>query len=129
MSSLTEHAGGRNRRVTFEQLRSDAAVDEAGHVDEATETNWSPFASRWAEVHTKGSREFFRREQVASEVTHRIKILWDEELWRLLNEPNASKFRIKLESGILPRTLNISGPPVNEDEGDMYVSFPCVEVK
>lgn len=126
MAGATEHAARRDTRITFEQLK-DVSIDDAGHVDETQDRNWSSFASRWAEVYTRGSKEFFRAEQVVSDITHFIKVRWDKMLWRRLSARGATKLRVKIGNGI--RRLNLSGPPVNEDEQDNYISFPCVEVR
>lgn len=121
----TEHAARRDTRISIEQIKANATVSESGHVDETIDTNWGPIGSRWAEVYTKGSREFFRGEQIASDVTHKVKIRWDKQLWARLVEPAATKMRVRIAG----RKLNLSGPPVNEDEQDEYISFPCVEVR
>ena len=125
MASGTEHAARRDTRIAFEQLRPDAVIGGSGQIDETKDTSWAQFATRTAEVYTKGSREFFRGEQVGSEVTHKVKVPWDRQLWARLVAPNATKMRIKLAG----RKLNLSGPPINEDEQDAYISFPCVEVR
>jgi SPP1 family predicted phage head-tail adaptor len=127
MSTLSEHAGARGRRITFEQLRNDATLTDSGHLDETSAENWAPLANRWAEVWTRNSREFYRGEQVASHVTHKVKVRFDKQLWRLIGVQNASKFRIKLQANGVSRILNLEGPPMNENEVDEYISFPCVE--
>jgi SPP1 family predicted phage head-tail adaptor len=123
--SSTEHAARRDTRISIEQLKAATEVSESGHVDETIDTNWGQIATRWAEVYTKGSREFFRGEQIASDVTHKVKIRWDKQLWARLVEPAATKMRVRISG----RKLNLSGPPINDDEQNEYISFPCMEVR
>lgn len=122
--SDTGHAGRRDTRINFEQLR-DVPLEDGGQIDETLDANWAQFARRWSEVYTKGSREFYRGEQVGSEVTHKIKVRWDEALWNRLSAYGATKFRVRIGA----RKLNLSGPPTNDDEQDEFISFPCVEVR
>jgi SPP1 family predicted phage head-tail adaptor len=125
--SDTEHAGRRNTRLTLEALRSASTVDEGGHVVESDDDNWTPILSRWGEVHTSQSREFYRGKQVTSELTHMLKVVFDKELASKLLATNASKRRIRIGTGPSARKLNIAGPPYNVDEQDEFIMFPCVE--
>lgn len=126
-ASLTEHAGARNVKATFEQLRN-VVLDDGGQVDETDDRNWTAFTTRSVEVMTKTSREFLvpRGEQVSTDATNYVKVLWERSLWAKLKTRGASKFRLRIDDG---RKLNISGPPINENEQNAYIGFPCIEVR
>lgn len=123
--SDTEHAGRRDTRLTLEVLRSASPIDDGGHVDSANDANWVPTITRWGEVHTRQSREFYRGKQVNAELTHLIKVVFDKELANKLLVTHASQRRIRIGN----RKLNISGPPYNVDEQDTYIEFQCVEAR
>lgn len=109
-----------NKRVTVERLRPSLTPDAAGHIDETNDANWQQIGKVWAKFTTRGSREFFRGEQVAAEITHQVTIRWSRTAreW-------TTKMRLRMDG----RVFNIAGPLRNVDEADKWLVFPVVEVK
>lgn len=102
-------------------LKLSATPDAAGHIDETDESNWRPLGDkRWIRPVPRGSREFFRGEQVAAEITHMIEMRCDS-----ISETYTTWMKIKWRG----RTLNLAGPGVNVDEEDRLLRFPAIEVK
>jgi head-tail adaptor len=104
-------------RVEVQKLS--ASVNAGGHLDETTASNWVTIASRWCELLTRGSREFFRSVEVAADVTHQVTMRSDPESLAL-----TTKQRLKMGS----RIFSISSPPVDVDEQREMVRFAAVEV-
>ena len=57
-----------NKRVSVQQLSGTA--DAFGHIDPADSNNWSEHAPGFADVQSKGGREFWKVDQVAADVSH-----------------------------------------------------------
>jgi SPP1 family predicted phage head-tail adaptor len=55
-----------NTKITLQRLSGTA--DAAGHIDGNTAANWSVYATAWAEVKSRGGREFWKVSQVQSDV-------------------------------------------------------------
>lgn len=121
--SDTEHAGRRDTRITIERLRGLTPADD-GHIDETNADNWIVLTQWWAEVWTKGSREFYRADQVSALVTHKFKMKFDDALAVELMKPGAAKMRVRIGT----RTINIDGPIADENEQHNYFVFGGVEV-
>jgi SPP1 family predicted phage head-tail adaptor len=112
-------AGVRNDLVTVQRLKIQPP-DAGGHIDESNPANWETFTKQWCSVNPRGSREFFRREQVAADITHQVEMLFNSESNRI-----TTKMRIMFKG----RRLNIAEPPRNIDENNHSLVFACVEVK
>ncbi len=126
--SLTKHGGSRNKLATLERIKAGAVDDSSGHVDETDENNWEPVTQAFLEVHTLSLRqrsELMQGGQIDADVTHEVALVFDPVIWSLLGEPNSTKMRWNLDG----RILNFSGPPVNENEDDKWISFPCMEAR
>lgn len=81
-----------------------------------TET-WATYATRWAEVEPLSGREYFAAQQVASEVSHKIKLRHDS-----LTGSITPKMRISWDS----RVFDINSV-INAGERDREVELMCVE--
>jgi len=113
-------AGVRNDLVIVKRLKTSSVPDASGHVDESDSTNWEIFTRQWCSVNPRGSREFFRREQVAADITHQVEMLFNSD---------SSRITEKMKIVFKGRTLNIAEPPRNIDENDHSLVFACIEVK
>ncbi len=118
-SSKPARAEKRNKLITVQRLRRGTAPNAGGHVDESDDTNWEDFCKVWANVSPRGSREFFRREQVAADITHQVEILYSAKANQI-----TSGMRVTFSG----RKLNISGPPRNTDEANHSLVMACIEV-
>lgn len=109
------------KRVTIERLKDSAVVDGSGNVNEKLDSNWTPFASSLrVEIITKGSREFFRGQQVGEDITHQITMRYSPKTKQI-----TTKMRVRFEG----RKLAISQPPVNIDEDKRgFIRMACKEV-
>lgn len=115
----TAPAAERNQRVTFQRLKPGLAPDAGGHIDESNPLNWENHASAWVAIHPRGSREFFRREQVAADITHAIEALYVDV------RDVTDEMRIKSGTSI----LSIAEPPRNVDQNNHTLVFACKEIK
>ncbi len=118
--SKPQRADARNTLIAVRRLKSSIAPDASGHVNEADPTNWETFTKQWASVVPRGSREFFRREQVAADITHQVELLYNSDSRQI-----TQKCQLILDG----RVLNIAEPPRNVDEDNHSLRFACVEVK
>lgn len=89
--------------------------------DGSLDEEWDPAGSCWGQVTPLAGREYWAAQQVASEVTHRVRVRWDPEL--------TSKHRFLKAGPNGFRVFNISAPP--RDLGERHRTFEalCVEVK
>lgn len=110
-------SGKLSKRVLVQRLSG--TVNAAGQLDETTNGNWVTIASRWCEVVTRGSREFFRGQEMSADVTHQIVMRCD---------PASKAFTVKDRLNLDGRILSIASPPVNVDEADEMIRFAAVEV-
>lgn len=119
-------AGRRDIRMTAKRLRTSSAVEGGGHVDKADPTNWEPATnvgtngSFWANVATRNSREFLRREQINAEITHLVEAEF--------HSANGVTADMQLEFGKPPVTLNIAEPPRNVNQGNHTLQFACIQI-
>lgn len=65
-------------RITVQRLAGTA--DAAGHVDGNTDANWTTYTTAWAEVRSRGGREFWRVSQVQSDVDFVFNCPWSPTL-------------------------------------------------
>ena len=77
-------------RIIIEQVTE--TQDTYGEASES----WSTFATRWANIHPIGGREYFDARQENTEADHRIFLRWDRSLTAL-----TTKMRIKYEYPLL----------------------------
>lgn len=121
---MPQPAGHRNTRVTVQRLRQSSATDESGHIDESNANNWEPATDvgsggkLWVGLVTRGSKEFFRGQQVAADITHQVEALYS----------SAKNIRTKMRMTFKGRVLNVAEPPRNIDEGNHTLQFACIEV-
>jgi head-tail adaptor len=109
--------GTLSQRVSVQRLS--ASVNAAGQIDETTAANWITFAERWANVVTRGSREFLRNPDMAADITHQV---------TMRSDPESRRITVKNRLVMGGRVLSISSPPLDVDEGGEMVRFACVEV-
>lgn len=109
-----------NKRMSVRRLKTDLTPDAAGHIDETDDDNWEAIAERWCQLVTKGSREFFRGEQVAAEITHQVTMRFDRQ---------AATFTTGMQLKLGQRLFGISEPPRNVDERNTLLVFAAIEVK
>lgn len=117
-------AGQRHTRVLVQRLRAGAEKDGGGHALLDDGDNWEPADNvgdggrLWASVIPRGSREFFRGEQMAADITHQVSVLW------VAGKHITPGMRMKIGS----RVLHVSEPPRNEDERNHTLTMACTEV-
>lgn len=105
---------GKLRNRVIIQRDTGTTVGAGGHVV----PDWTTLYSRWCSVHPRGSREFFRANQVQADITHRI-VMRAGGL-----DGVTTKDRIKFGS----RIFQIAGPPIRDDEDrQTSLSFACKE--
>lgn len=109
-----------NRRVSVRRLKPSDSTDASGHIDETVDSNWEEIGKRWVAFATKGSREFFRREEVAADITHQITMRYDG-----LSKTFTTKMQLKMGD----RKFNIAEPPRNVNEANQMLIFACTEIK
>lgn len=108
-----------NERITVQCLKA-AVPDASGHVVQSDPTNWITFYPCWANIVPAGSREFFRGQQVAADITHQVTIRFCQKAALV-----ATDMRILFKS----RVFSISGPPRNLNEQNSEIVFACIEAK
>lgn len=107
-----------DNRVTVEKLKTTATIDGSGNVNEKLDSNWTTAGNEWVEIVTRGSREFFRGQQVGEDITHQVTMRWSKR---------ASEYTTKMRLRLNGRKLFISSPPVNIDEQDEWIRMACTE--
>lgn len=110
-------AGKLINRVEVQRLN--ATVNAAGQLDETTAGNWETFCSRWCQLTTRGSREFFRGQEVAADITHQV---------TMRSDPQSREFTTKQRIKLGDRILSIASPPLDVDEQQEMVRFAAIEV-
>ncbi|MSR60296.1 MAG: hypothetical protein EXS05_22090 [Planctomycetaceae bacterium] len=113
------NAGDFNRHVTVRRINENATPDAAGHIDETTESNWRDIGKRWVKLTPRGSREFFRGQEVAADITHQVDMRFDSI---------SDKYKAKDQLVLGTRKINLAGPASNIDEQDILLRFPATEV-
>lgn len=120
MKCCTTYAPKLQNKVTVEKKKSNMTPNASGHIDETNDSNWTIAGKEWVELITRGSREFFRGQEVASDITHQVTMRWSKQASEYTND-----MRIKFEG----RKFNISEPPRNVDEQNMWLVFAAIEIK
>lgn len=105
------------RLVTVEKVS--ATPDAGGDIDETDDANWVACGSEWVAFTTKGSREFFRNQQVAEDITHQITMRWSVK-----SSSYTTGMRLKMDG----RKFNIAAPPINVDEKNEWLLIATKEV-
>ena len=112
-------SGNFNRRVTIQKIKNNPIEDSHGEVDQTDELNWETHAARWAEIQTKGGREFWKVDKVEADVSHLIRIPYDRLTMNI-----DSQMRIRLGD----RTINIVSV-IDVDERHEVIEMQCKEPK
>ncbi len=112
-------SGNFNRRVTIQRIELNPETDAHGEVDLTDEGNWETHAVRWANIKTKGGREWWKSDKINAEVTHVIQIPYDK-----LTQNIDSEMRIRLGD----RTINIVAA-YDVDEMHEVIEMQCKEPK
>lgn len=108
------------RKVTVQKIKSGLTQNASGHIDETNDSNWTIAGTEWVELVTRGSREFFRGQEIAADITHQITMRWSKKA-----ESYTTDMRIKYGT----RTLHIAEPPKNVDEKNEWLVFATKEIK
>jgi len=103
-------SGKLDKRITIQQPR------ESTHGGEVTRV-WEDLATVWAEMIPLKSDESVDAEQLASRITHRLRIRYRPDL------TITSRMRLKYGS----RELHIVGPPRNPRERNEELIIDCKE--
>lgn len=117
-------AGRRHTRVLVQRLRQSTEKGGGGHALLEDGDNWEPAnevgdgGKLWASVVPRGSREFFRGEQMAADITHQVSCLW------VSGKHITPGMRLKIGE----RVLHIAEPPRNEMERNHTLTMACTEV-
>jgi len=112
-------AGKLTRRITVLRVKSTATVLSSGQIDETDEENWEIAETRWANIVPRSSREFFRGQQVADDITHKITMRYDSK---------SSRYNAKNRITLGDRKFYLTGPGMNSDEQDVTLEFPATEI-
>lgn len=67
-----------DRKVVIKSLTG--TKDAHGHIDNTDPDNWSEYTSSYASVKSRGGREFWKTDQVASDVSHVWRCPYSSEL-------------------------------------------------
>jgi SPP1 family predicted phage head-tail adaptor len=110
-----------NNRVTVEKKKSGLTVNPGGHTDDTNNAEWQVMATGvWCEFKTRGSREFFRGEEVAADITHQITTRYTNTSAQITTD-----MRLRMDG----RIFNIAEPPRNVDEDNKWIVFAVTEIK
>lgn len=110
-----------NKRIEVWCLKSGLTLTGGGHINETTDANWRRLGSEWVEFKTRGSREFFRGDEIAADITHQITMRWSARAATYTTD-----MRIKFER----RIFSIESPPMNIDEDKAgYIVMAAKEIK
>ena len=109
-----------DRYIAIQRLKTGLTPDASGHIDETLSSNWTVHGRFWAEFITKGSKEFFRGEQVNADITHQITVR---------HSTLAMGITTKMQVLYGGRTMNIDGPPRNINEQNEWLVFGAIEIK
>ena len=120
MKCCTEKSPKLNHRITIERLKNNQTLEGGGQPDETDDANWTAAGTDWAEFITQGSREFFRGEEIAADITHQVTLRYST---------TAAKFTKKMRLRMDGRRFNIAEPPRNIDEKNNWLVFKVIEKK
>lgn len=109
-----------DQQVSVRRLRPGLTPDSSGHVDETSEANWIEYGRFWCEIKTKGSREFFRGQEMAADITHQITIRHGSK---------SAGITTDMQVILRDRVLSIAEPPRNIDESNEWLVFAAKEIK
>lgn len=107
-------------QAVVKKLKPGLTPDAANHIDETNEANWVTVGPRWVIVTPRGSREFFRGQQVAAEVTHQVDMRNDE-----ISRTYTTGMRIFWNG----QRLNIAGPLYDVGARKVRLRCEAIEVK
>lgn len=109
-----------NNKVVVQKLKNNLTPNASGHIDETDDSNWTTAGTEWVEFITRGSKEFFRGEEVAADITHQITMRWSRQ---------AATYTTDMRMKMGDRVFHIAEPPRNVDEGDEWLKFAANEIK
>lgn len=118
-SCCTSNAPKLNNRVEVWCLKSGLTLSGGGHANKIDDTNWRPLGREWVDFKTRGSREFFRGDAIAADITHQITMRWSRRA-----EQYTKDMRIKFGD----KVFHIAAPPANTDERNEYLVFPATQI-
>jgi len=104
------------KRVTFQRFVGEA--DIVGDFQYQDDANWEDVFTKWAQVRTIGSREFYAAGQEDNEVTHNIKLRYRS--W----DYNVVCMRAKCGGKI----FRLLSPPLDLDGDRRYQIIKAAEV-
>jgi SPP1 family predicted phage head-tail adaptor len=109
-----------DKHILIQRLKTGLTPDASGQIDETDSSNWTNHGKFYAEFITKGSREFFRGEQVNADITHQITVRYSTL---------AAGITTKMQVLYGGRIMNISEPPRNVNEQNQWLVFGAIEIK
>jgi SPP1 family predicted phage head-tail adaptor len=102
-------AGKKRDRITIQRLKTEAeglAVAASGKFDQTLDSNWTTYATRWAEIFEPSGREYQQEGQVKSETTHIVTIDFDSTTKAI-----TTAMRVRWSDGGTIRLLQILAKP------------------
>lgn len=116
--SILVQPGNYRSRVTVEQPKeAESDRDNYGEIDLNDDANWTVFASRFAQVLDKGSREVFRARQIMADISHIV---------RMHSDPQTRKINPKMRLLLDGRKLNIRSAR-DRNEQHVEIELECQE--
>jgi SPP1 family predicted phage head-tail adaptor len=109
-----------DKHILIQRLKTGLTPDASGQIDETDSSNWTNHGKFYAEIITKGSREFFQGEQVNADITHQITVRYSTL---------AAGITTKMQVLYGGRIMNISEPPRNVNEQNQWLVFGAIEIK
>lgn len=109
-----------NNLITVQRLKNSQTLDDGGQSDETVDANWMNAGQEYCQFLTQGSREFFRGEDVAADITHQVTMRWSKK---------AAGYTTRMRLMMDGRKFNIAAPPRNVDERNEWLVFPVIEIK
>lgn len=109
-----------NRRVTVQQIKSDATPDAAGQIDESNNDNWEAYIRVAAAIVAKSSKEFFGADQVQADITHQLTLRWSRKA-------DAIEARMRIIDG--SKQYNLSSAPFDPDGNRKILKLNAIEVR
>jgi len=110
-------SGNFNRRITIQRIELNPETDDHGEVDLKDEGNWETHVVSWANIKTKGGREWWKSDKINAEVSHIIQVPYGR-----LTRKIDSEMRIRVGD----RTINIVAA-YDIDEQRQVIEMQCKE--
>ena len=106
-------------RITIENIKDNPETDAHGEVDLTLDRNWTTYATRFANIQTKGGREFWKVDKVDADVNFLFRVPFDKRTVGITSE-----MRIRLGT----RIINIAAV-YDVDEMHDVIEMQCKEPK